>query len=455
MALPVSTPTPTVAAGSTNRYGVAFALVTSLFFLWAFVHNLEPILIPHLKKACRLTDLESALIDSAVYLGYLLMALPAGFVMKRYGYKAGILVGLVLYALGAFLFVPAADTRLYGFFLGALFIIASGCAFLETAANPYVTILGPPEGATTRLNFSQSFNGLGAFLAPLLGGRFILSGIEHTPAEFAAMSPAQLNGYLQSEAATVKVPYLIIGGVVLAVAGLFLLTKMPNVDSPGEFTAGAGAASSTDTSGQSRSGVPAGAVDAPSSLGSALRHRQLRWGVIAQFFYVGAQVCVTSFFIRFAKYTGQTPEKEAAFWLSLSLFGFMIGRFIGTYLSRFIPAGRLLLLYAGLSMVLLAVAMTVQSPLAVWAVFAVPFFESIMFPTIFALGINKLGKDTEFGSSLLVMAVAGGAVCPLLMGWLSDQSNIQLAYIVPLLCFLFVAYFGWRGHQPTGEFVNG
>lgn len=409
MALGPATSTVQPKSGqATGRYGLAFALVTSLFFLWAFVHNLEPILIPHLKKACQLTDLESALIDSAVYFGYFLMALPAGFLMKRYGYKAGILIGLLLYAVGAFLFVPAADTRLYAFFLGALFIIAAGCAFLETAANPYVTILGPPEGATTRLNFSQSFNGLGAFLAPLLGGQFILSGIEHTPAELAAMSPVQLDQYLQSEASAVKMPYVIIGVIVLAVAGLFLFTKMPSVEN-------------------------ASPTDAPSSLGSALRHRQLKWGVIAQFFYVGAQVCVTSFFIRFAKFTSNTPEKDAAFLLSMALFGFMIGRFVGTFLSRFIPAGRLLTIYSVVSMVLLGIAMTVRSELAVWAVFAVPFFESIMFPTIFALAINKLGKDTEFGSSLLVMSVSGGAVCPLLMGWISDQSNIQLAYIVPLL----------------------
>src|SRR5690606_29697547 len=199
MSAPSSLKTPT-GGSSAKLFLIPFILVTSLFFLWAFVHNLEPILIPHLKKACQLTDLESALIDSAVYIGYFIMALPAGFVMKKYGYKKGILIGLALYALGALLFLPAANTRVYVFFLGALFIIASGCAFLETAANPYVTILGAPEGATTRLNLAQSFNGLGAFIAPVLGGRLILSGIEHTESELNAMSPEQLNAYLQMEA---------------------------------------------------------------------------------------------------------------------------------------------------------------------------------------------------------------------------------------------------------------
>ncbi len=404
---------------------MAFALVTSLFFLWAFVHNLEPILIPHLKKACQLTDLQSALIDSAVYLGYFLMAVPAGLIMKKYGYKQGILAGLALYALGALLFVPAANTRMYLLFLGALFIIASGCAFLETAANPYVTILGPASTATTRLNLSQSFNGLGAFLAPLIGGKFILSGIEHSEAELAAMTPAQLDQYLQFEADSVKLPYIIIAIVVLAVLGLFVITRMPDV--------------------QNRE------AGNTASLRTALRHKHLVAGIWAQFFYVGAQVCVTSFFIRFAKYTSNVPEKQAADWLGYAMLGFLIGRFVGTFLTSFIPANRLLTLYSLISMGLLGVAMTVESELAVWAVFAVPFFQSIMFPTIFALGIDRLDEDRELGSSLLVMAIAGGALFPLLMGWISDQSNIQLAYIIPLLCFSVVAWFGWRGYTVNSE----
>src|SRR6267154_1836403 len=218
-----------IADAGSRSYLIPFILVTSLFFLWAFVHNLEPILIPHLKKACQLSDLQSALIDSAVYIGYFVVALPAGIFMKKFGYKKGILIGLLLYAFGALLFFPAASTRVFIFFLGALFIIASGCAFLETAANPYVTILGEPETSTTRLNFSQSFNGLGAFIAPLLGGRLILSGIEHSKNELTAMSPDQLDQYLQMEADAVKIPYLIIALVVLFVAALIYFTSMPEV----------------------------------------------------------------------------------------------------------------------------------------------------------------------------------------------------------------------------------
>lgn len=400
---------------------IPLILVTSLFFLWAFVHNLEPILIPHLKKACQLTDLQSALIDSAVYIGYLLMALPAGYVMKRYGYKRGILAGLLLYAAGAMLFFPAAESRVYGFFLAALFIVASGCAFLETAANPYVTILGDPSTANTRLNFAQSFNGFGAFIAPYAGGMWILSGVEHTSMELEAMAPMELDQYLQSEADAVKVPYLVIAGVVLLVALLVWRSRMPEASPE--------------------------AASRPTGIGKALRHSQLKWGVVAQFFYVGAQVCVTSFFIRFARFTSETPEKEAAFWLSMAMLGFMLGRFAGTWLSRFISANRLLALYAGMCMILLTLATFVNSEIAMWALLVVPFFESILFPTIFALAIDDLGEDTEIGSSLVVMAIAGGAVFPLAMGLISDRFNIQVAYVVPLLCFGVVVWYGLRGYR--------
>ena len=404
-----------------KSYIIPFILVTSLFFLWAFVHNLEPILIPHLKKACQLTDLESALIDSAVYFGYFTMALPAGYVVKKFGYKKGILLGLILYAIGAVLFFPAASFRVYGFFLGALFIIASGCTFLETAANPYVTILGPPKTATTRLNLAQSFNGLGAFIAPILGGNLILSGIEHSTTELQNMSPDQLNTYLQSEADTVKIPYLIIAAVVLAVAVLILFARMP------------------EASAESKIGK--------TSITKALRHLHLRWGVVAQFFYVGAQVCVTSFFIRFAKFTGDTPEKDAAILLATAMFGFMIGRFAGTWFTRFIKPNRLLAIYAVCCMALLAVATFADSKIAIWAVMTVPFFESIMFPTIFSLAIEDLKEDTELGSSLVVMSIVGGALCPVLMGFVSDRSNIQWAYLVPLTCFFFILYFALRGYK--------
>lgn len=402
-----------------------FVLVTSLFFLWAFVHNLEPILIPHLKKACQLTDFQSALIDSAVYVAYFLMAIPAGLVMKKYGYKRAILIGLLLYASGAFLFLPAADTRVYLLFLVALFVIASGCAFLETAANPYVTLLGNSETATARLNLAQAFNGFGAFIAPYAGGLWILSGVEHSSQELAELKPEELNQYLQWEADAVRLPYFIIGITVLAVAILIWRTSMPEY-SIGRKSSGSG-------------------------ILKAVAHRQLKWGVVAQFFYVGAQVCVTSFFIRFAKHASDIPEKQAAFWLSMAMLGFMAGRFAGTFFMKYVSANKLLTAYSVICMVLLAVASTQSGESAVWAILLVPFFESIMFPTIFSLAIKDLKEETEMGSSLVVMAVAGGAVFPLAMGFISDQSNIQWAYLVPLFCFLVVAWYGWTGHRSSAE----
>jgi MFS transporter, FHS family, L-fucose permease len=410
---------------STNKYLYPFILVTSLFFLWAFLHNLNPILIPHLKKACQLTDLESALIDSSVYLAYFLIAIPAGLFMHRFGYKKGILFGLALYAAGTLMFIPAASARSYLFFLTALFIIASGATFLETVANPYVTILGPKESSEQRLNFAQSFNGVGAFVAPIIGGQFILSGIEHSKDQLKNMDPAQLNAYLQSEANTVKIPYLVISCLVLLVGLLFLFSKLPSVKEP------------------------AGDEHGTKFSLTVFRHSHVKWAVIAQFFYVGAQVGVGSFFIRFTKYVMDMPEKQAAFRLgSIAMVGFMVGRFTGTFLMRYIKPARLLSLYAVINVILLTVALMAKGELAVDAVMCTPFFMSIMFPTIFALGIKELGEETKFASSFLVMSIIGGAVIPLLMGQISDKTgSMQMAYIAPLICFLFVLYFGIKGYK--------
>lgn len=414
-----------------KNYLVAFALVTSLFFIWAFLHNINPILIPHLKKACQLTDLQSAFIDTAVYLGYFLVALPAGWFMHKYGYKRGILCGLVLYAIGAFLFIPAANSLNYTYFLVALFIIAAGATFLETVANPYITKLGDKATSEQRLNFAQSFNGVGAFIAPIVGGKFILSGIEHTPEELHGMSPAQLNSYLSFEAGTVKVPYLIIGSIVLLVALFFLFTKLPEVRE--------------EDAGDEGHGTKSFSLN-------VFRHRHVLWAVIAEFFYVGAQVGVGSFFIRFSRYTMDLPEKKAALWWGfIAMVGFMVGRFVGTFLMKYIKPARLLTLYAAINIVLLAIAMFTTGSAAVYTLLAVPFFMSIMFPTIFALGIKGLGEESKIAASFLVMSIVGGAVIPLFMGMISDNTgSIQLAYIMPLLCFVAILYFGWRGYKVNG-----
>lgn len=414
----------TNSASSANKYLFPFILVTSLFFLWAFLHNINPILIPHLKKACQLSDTQSAFIDTAVYIGYFTIALPAGWFMHKFGYKKGILIGLTLYALGALLFIPAASARSYSFFLVALFIIASGATFLETVANPYITKLGPKETSEQRLNFAQSFNGVGAFVAPIVGGQFILSGIEHTKEELARMSPEQLNTYLQTEANAVKIPYLVIGIIVLIVGFLVFASHIPDIKEGSEN-------------------------EKESFSIKVFRHSHVTWAVIAQLFYIGAQVGVGSFFIRFAKYVMGMPEKNAAFiWGSIAMVGFMVGRFAGTFLMKYIKPARLLSLYAVINIVLLAMALTTHGSTAVYCVIAVPFFMSIMFPTIFALGIKNLGEETKIASSFLVMSIVGGAIFPLFMGLISDATgSIQKAYIVPLVCFVMVLYFGLKGHK--------
>jgi FHS family L-fucose permease-like MFS transporter len=410
----------------THKYLVPFILVTSLFFFWAFLHNLNPILIPHLKKACQLSDTQSSFIDSSVYAGYFLIAVPAGLFMHRFGYKKGILAGLFLFALGYLLFIPAASSRSYVFFLGALFIVASGATFLETVANPFVTLLGEKETSEQRLNFSQSFNGLGAVIAPILGGQFILSGIEHSKEELQQMNVnGQLNSYLQSEANTVKIPALIMAVVIAVVWLLFYFTKFPEVKESGEE------------------------VKANEFSVKVLRHLHLRWAVIAQFFYVGAQVGVGSFFVRFSRYVIDLPEKEAAYrWGYIAMAGFMVGRFTGTFFMRYIKPAKLLSLYAFINILLLTMAVTTKGNMAVYAVMASPFFMSIMFPTIFALGIKELGEETKLASSFLVMSIIGGGLAPIVMGFISDKTgSMQTAYVVPLFCFLFVLYYGLRGYK--------
>ncbi|QIP11731.1 L-fucose:H+ symporter permease [Spirosoma aureum] len=400
---------------SDRKTRLAVILITTLFFLWGFALNLNPILIPHLKKACQLSDLQSALIDSASYIAYFLIALPAGLLMKRFGYKAGITLGLILFAFGTFLFYPAAELRMFSFFLVALFIIASGLTLLETAANPYITVLGDPETATQRLNFAQSFNGLAAFLAPLMGGTFILSGKNLSEQQQQAMSSEALNAYLAKEAASVEVPFLVIGIVVLLVAIVLWRTPLPDI---------------ADDEG------PAEQVE-----GSILGEKNLVLGVIAQFFYVGAQVCISSFFIRFSDRVAGIEEKTAALYLSVSLLAFMVGRFFGTYLMRYVSPPRLLAIYGIINVNLLLVAVLTNGMIPVYALIGVEFFMSIMFPTIFALSIRGLGAKTKIGSSLVIMAIVGGAVFPVIMGRVSDMTTIQTAYIVPALCFLVVVYF--------------
>ena len=408
---------------SSNSTKFAFIMITSLFFMWGFVHNLDPILIPHLKKSFSLSTLQSSLVDSAVFIAYFLMALPAGFIMKKYGYKAGIITGLALFAIGSFMFIPAANTQQYFFFLGALFIIACGLTILETAANPYASLLGDPATATQRLNFAQSFNGLAATLAPIIGARMILTQGNSDEA-LNAMDAATRQVALASEAASVKTPYLVLACVIVLIAVIFAFIKLPEIKEAGETAPG-------------------------KSILHTLRHKHLLGAVFAQFFYVGAQVCVFSFFILFAVKSAGIDKIKAADYLGWGCgMAFMIGRFVGTFVMRYIAPPKLLAFYSFMNVALCVVAITAHGMIPVYAVIGIAFFMSIMFPTIFSLGIKDLGSDTELGSSLIIMSIVGGALLPPILGIISDRTqNIQMGYIVPLICFAFVGWFGWKGYK--------
>jgi MFS transporter, FHS family, L-fucose permease len=452
--------TPASAPLTERKYLLPFVLVTSLFCLWSIGVNLNDVLIPHLKKAFDLTDFQSSFIQVAFFGGYFLAAFPAGRIMERIGYRRGILIGLLICSAGTLLFLPAAASRQYGFFLLALFVMSCGQSFLEVGANPYVTVLGPPETSARRLNFAQSFNAVGAAVVPTLGAAFILSGVEHTAAQRAAMSPAQVQAYIASEANMVKVPYLVITSIFLLVAALIYFAHLPEV----------AAIQAVDNGGESRDG-----------LSRVLAHPHLIKGVIAQFFYVGAQVGVASFIIRFATQTmpqrldrmaawgsqflaghqgekatfvshliPDSPEKMAAIFLVAHQTGFMIGRFSGSWMMKRIHAPRLLALFGIGAVLCVLLGIGASGLLSVLAIVLVGFFNSIMFPTIFALSLKNLGKLTKRGSSLLVMSIIGGALIPAAMGKISDASNIQKAFVVPLLCYLYVIYFAVRGYKPDG-----
>jgi FHS family L-fucose permease-like MFS transporter len=401
---------------------IPFILITCLFFLWGFAHNLDPILIPHLKKSFTLSTTQSTMVDSAVFVAYFIMALPAGFIMKKWGYKMGIIAGLMLFAIGAFLFVPAANNQSYNYFLFALFVIACGLTILETAANPYASSLGDPKTATQRLNLAQSFNGLAVALAPIVGAKIILTE-GFSEEALSSMSELARKAALASEANTVKMPYTLLGIVLLLIAIAFYFIKLPDIREKG-------------------------IAEQNGSLLSMFKHHHLKWAVIAQFFYVGAQVCVLSLFILYTTVAAHITELQAAYYLGIGGLAFLIGRFLGTALMKLMPPKKLLTGYALICVLLCFVAIYAKGITTVYALIAICFFMSIMFPTIFSLGIHALGKDTEMASSLIVMSIVGGAVLPRVFGLISDHTgNIQLGYYVPLVAFLIVAYFGWKGSE--------
>lgn len=397
-------------------------LIISLFFLWGVANNLNDILIGQFKKAFSLSDFQSGLVQSAFYFGYFVFAMPAAIFMQRCGYKAAVIFGLALYGLGALLFYPAAEVQQYSFFLGALFIIASGLAFLETSANPLVVAMGDPATAERRLNFAQAFNPLGAISGVLIGREFILSGVEHTPEELMAMSASEAARFYDLEAQAVQGPYLVLGLVVLFWALVVLIVKFPAV-------ASREAARREDT-GKLR------------DFKELFKHRHFIFGVVAQFFYVGAQVGIWSFFIRYGQLaTPGLGEKALAAYLTWSLVAFMVGRFVATALMGKFSAAFLMRVFALINVALCMVAIAVPTSLGLIALASTSFFMSLMFPTIFALSLRGLGPLSKAGSSFLIMAIIGGAILTAVMGYLSDLTSINIAMLVPLTSFVVIACF--------------
>lgn len=393
---------------------IAFILVTSLFFLWGFAHGCLDVLNKHFQELLGMSKAKSALVQFVFYGGYFLMALPAGLIMQRFGYKRGIIFGLLMFASGAFLMFPATLIQTFSSFLFCLFIIACGLTCLETAANPYTTVLGPPIYAERRINFSQSFNGLGWIAGPLVGGMLIFSGSD--------------NG---NKFATIALPYLFIGTLVLIVAFLFWRVTFPVLKEEKE---------SADTKNALAEG----------SIRDLLKYPHFIFAVIAQFLYVAAQTGVNSFFINYV--TEEIPaltNQEASQILGIGGMGlFWLGRFTGsTIFMRLVRPNRLLAFYAVINVITMGLVVAGLGWTSVIALFSTYFFMSVMFPTIFALGIKDLGGLTKKGSSFLVMSIVGGALIPILMGRIADISTMALGFSVPLVCFLFIAWYGFSGYK--------
>ncbi len=432
-----STTKSVTASPSTSTNTGAMVMVTTLFFMWGFITCLNDILIPHLKSIFNLSYAQAMLVQFAFFTGYCIFALPAAAIVERIGYKLTMVTGLLAMAVGAVLFLPAANLTSYPFFLGALIIIAAGITCLQVPANAYVSILGPERTASSRLNLAQAFNSLGTTIAPLFGSILILSTAPKSTEEVSRMTGDVLQNYRLHEAATVKFPYLLIAATLVALPAIIAFYKLPVISSVEEPK-------------------DAGTVRTH-SVGEALRHRNLALGVVAIFVYVGAEVAIGSFLVNYfiQPDTGGLSEQTAARYVQIYWGCAMIGRFIGAIVLQKLKAGNVLgtvALFAGL---LVIASMLSLGSVAMWTIILVGLFNSVMFPSIFTLGIAGLGPLTGKGSGLLIMGIVGGAIIPVIQGAIADKIGIHHAFVLPVLCYLFIAYYGFRGSRvPVAESVN-
>lgn len=418
----------TMQPGAEQGYGAALATVTTLFFMWGFLTCLNDILVPHLKSIFDLDYAKVMLIQFAFFGAYFIFSVPSAKIIDWIGYQRSMVLGLLTMGVGAFLFVPAAGVPSFPLFLGALIVLAAGITCLQVAANPYVTVLGPSRTASSRLNLTQAFNSLGTFLAPFFGSFFILSAAPKTIDEIRALAPDALQTYRLHEAATVKTPYVGLGIalVVLAVAiGSF---KLPKIEQA-----------------QHKAGEKVN--------DSIWKHPNLIFGAIAIFVYVGAEVSIGSFLVNYFSQPeiGGLTEKVAASFVAFYWGGAMVGRFIGSGLLQKVKTGNLLGLCAVCAAALVAISMVTNGHIAMYSIILVGFFNSIMFPSIFTLGVAELGPLTGDGSGVMIMAIVGGAILPVTQGWIADRIGIHHAFFLPVICYLYILFFALSGSKPNSE----
>ena len=406
-----------------NREGNTgpLVIVTILFFMWGLLTSLNDVLIPHLKSVYTLTYVQAMLVQFCFFGAYFVVSLPAGALIRRIGYQKGAVTGLVIAAIGCAMFYPAATSG-YGVFLLAFFVLASGITILQVAANPYVTELGDPNTASSRLNLTQAFNSLGTTVAPHLGGMLILGGVVLGATELAQLPAVEQAAYRAKEAAMVQGPYLALAAALLVLAVLFALARLPKITHA----------------------EPVAILSAGEGKPSALSHTHLVLGAIGIFLYVGGEVSIGSFLINFLaepSIAGLTHAQGASY-VSLYWGGAMVGRFIGFVVMRKVSPGKVLAFNAAASIILIMVAIFSSGHVAMWAILAVGLCNSIMFPTIFSMALNKLGPLTGQGSGILCMAIVGGALVPFAQGFLADEIGLQLSFFAPAVCYLYILFFG-------------
>jgi MFS transporter, FHS family, L-fucose permease len=423
----VSVTEPTIAASqaaSPSTDKAALAMVTTLFFMWGFLTSLNDILVPHLKSIFDLNYSQVMMVQFSFFFAYFVFALPSGKLIEAVGYQTSMVAGLFTMGVGALLFIPAASVPSFPLFLSALIVLAGGMTILQVSANPYVAVLGPPKTASSRLNLTQAFNSLGTTIGPPLGGFLILSSAPMAMNELRKLAPLDLQAYRVQQASSVKLPYLGLALVLIALAIVIALVKLPKISS-------------------SHTSQPGDLED------SIWRHRHLLLGAIGIFAYVGAEVSIGSFLINYMSQPdiGNITEKVAAGYVSFYWGGAMIGRFIGAGILQKIDAGKVLGISAIMACLFVVASMLSVGHIAMWTILAVGLFNSIMFPNIFTLGIDGLGSLTGKGSGLMICAVVGGALIPELQGIIADRIGIHHAFFIPAICYLYIMCFAFWGSQ--------